>query len=101
MSRRSGKFLVFEVLRVSESQRIGELLCRSGVGRENGADSQFINGTDNAANVMTQNFSKDFVLHSNIGFATHVVAELRLDHHDSGFDIAAFVVMDPYQSGFG
>jgi hypothetical protein len=41
---------------------------------------------------MTQNFAKDLVFHGSVGFAPHVVAELRLNHHDRGFDIAAFVV---------
>jgi len=42
---------------------------------------------------MTQDFAKDFVFHRHIGLAPNVIAELDLNHHYRGFDVARFMVM--------
>ncbi len=42
---------------------------------------------------MTKNFTKHLVFHRNVGLAPHVVAELGLNHHDRGFNVAALVVV--------
>jgi hypothetical protein len=58
-----------------------------------GVDTKFVNGTDYAANVMTQNLTQDFVPHRHIGFTPYMVTKLGLNHHDCGFNVATFVVM--------
>lgn len=42
---------------------------------------------------MTKNLAKHFVLHGYVGLAPHVVAELSLNHHHRGLDIAPLAVM--------
>jgi hypothetical protein len=38
-----------------------------------------------AVNVTAQDFTKNLVLHGNVGLAPNVVLELGLNHHDRGF----------------
>ena len=51
---------------------------------------RFVNQNDQ---IMTQNLTKSFVNHRNVGLAPQTVPELALHHAERGFDVRPFVVM--------
>jgi hypothetical protein len=56
-------------------------------------DFQFVDGLNQAADVMTENLTKGFVDLSGRGLTAKRVTELRFDHVEGGFDVAALVVL--------
>jgi hypothetical protein len=42
---------------------------------------------------MTENLTKSFIDHRNVGLASQSVAELAFHHRERGFDVRPFVVM--------
>ena len=56
-------------------------------------DIQFVHRLDQAADIVTYELAKNFVLHGNVRLAPHAVFELRLDHAERRFHVAPLVVM--------
>lgn len=56
-------------------------------------DAKFINGLNEAAQIMAQDFAQNFVNLRRAPLASEAFAELRLDHAERRLDVAALVVV--------
>src|ERR1041384_7505091 len=54
---------------------------------------QFKHGLNQDHDVMAQHLAECFIDLRRLGFASEAIAKLCLDHHERGFDVAAFVVV--------
>src|SRR5260370_10037038 len=56
-------------------------------------DAEFIDGLNEAADVVAQHLRVDLILHSRLGLTADMTAELGLYHPDGGFNVRTLVIV--------